>query len=153
MFIYSQVSGKIDVSGNLVEIHATDKKSDGYKYIIDNLNKDYDCLVCAGGDGALSEAVSALINKNMDMPLGYIPSGSNNDFAKSIGIPYKMKEAAQAIVSGKRQSFDVRKFDERCFVYLAAFGLFTEVSYKTDQDLKNVMEHAPILFLASGILI
>lgn len=74
MFIYSLVSGKIDISGNLVEIHATDKKSDGYKYIIDNLNKDYDCLVCAGGNGALSEAVSALINKNMDMPLGYIPS-------------------------------------------------------------------------------
>ena len=60
MFIYSLVSGKIDISGNLVEIHATDKKSDGYKYIIDNLNKDYDCLVC--GDGTLPESVSALID-------------------------------------------------------------------------------------------
>ena len=85
---------------------------------MNNLDNSYECLVCVGGDGALS----ALINKNMDMPLGYIPSGSTNDFARSIGIPYKVKEAVQAIVSGERQSFDTRKFNERYFVYVAVFG-------------------------------
>ena len=161
MFVYNPVSGRMDVSRNLseivevfskdylVEIHATCEKGDGYKYIVNNLDNSYECLVCAGGDGTLSEAVSALIDKNIDMPLGYIPSGSTNDFARSIGIPDKMKEAAQAIVSGESRRYDAGRFNESCFIYVAAFGLFTEVSYKTDQDLKNVLGHAA--YIVSGI--
>ena len=161
MFVYNPVSGRKDVSRNLseivevfskdylVEIHATCEKGDGYKYIVNNLDNSYECLVCAGGDGTLSEAVSALIDKNIDMPLGYIPSGSTNDFARSIGIPDKMKEAAQAIVSGESRRYDAGRFNESCFIYVAAFGLFTEVSYKTDQDLKNVLGHAA--YIVSGI--
>ena len=161
MFVYNPVSGKMDVSRNLseivevfskdflVEIHATDEKGDGYKYIMYNLDENHDCLVCAGGDGTLSESVSALIDNGFDMLLGYIPSGSNNDFAKSIGIPYKMKEAAQAIVSGESRRYDAGRFNESCFIYVAAFGLFTEVSYKTDQELKNVLGHAA--YIVSGI--
>ena len=161
MFVYNPVSGRKDVSRNLseivevfskdylVEIHATCEKGDGYKYIVNNLDGSYECLVCAGGDGTLSEAVSALIDKSIDMPLGYIPSGSTNDFARSIGIPDKMKEAAQAIVSGESRRYDAGRFNESCFIYVAAFGLFTEVSYKTDQDLKNVLGHAA--YIVSGI--
>lgn len=161
MFVYNPVSGRMDVSRNLseivevfskdylVEIHATCEKGDGYKYIVNNLDNGYECLVCAGGDGTLSEAVSALIDKNIDMPLGYIPSGSTNDFARSIGIPDKMKEAAQAIVSGESRRYDAGRFNESCFIYVAAFGLFTEVSYKTDQELKNVLGHAA--YIVSGI--
>ena len=161
MFVYNPVSGRKDVSRNLseivevfskdylVEIHATCEKGDGYKYIVNNLDNSYECLVCAGGDGTLSEAVSALIDKNIDMPLGYIPSGSTNDFARSIGIPDKMKEAAQAIVSGESRRYDAGRFNESCFIYVAAFGLFTEVSYKTDQELKNVLGHAA--YIVSGI--
>ena len=161
MFVYNPVSGRMDVSRNLseiveafskdylVEIHATCEKGDGYKYIVNNLDNSYECLVCAGGDGTLSEAVSALIDKNIDMPLGYIPSGSTNDFARSIGIPDKMKEAAQAIVSGESRRYDAGRFNESCFIYVAAFGLFTEVSYKTDQELKNVLGHAA--YIVSGI--
>ena len=89
------------------------------------------------------------MDKNIDMPLGYIPSGSTNDFARSIGIPDKMKEAAQAIVSGDSHRYDAGRFNESCFIYVAAFGLFTEVSYKTDQDLKNVLGHAA--YIVSGI--
>ena len=161
MFVYNPVSGRKDVSRNLseivevfskdylVEIHATCEKGDGYKYIVNNLDNSYECLVCAGGDGTLSEAVSALIDKNIDMPLGYIPSGSTNDFARSIGIPDKMKEAVQAIVSGESRRYDAGRFNESCFIYVAAFGLFTEVSYKTDQELKNVLGHAA--YIVSGI--
>ena len=161
MFVYNPVSGRMDVSRNLseivevfskdylVEIHATCEKGDGYKYIVNNLDNSYECLVCAGGDGTLSEAVSALIDKNIDMPLGYIPNGSTNDFARSIGIPDKMKEAAQTIVSGESRRYDAGRFNESCFIYVAAFGLFTEVSYKTDQDLKNVLGHAA--YIVSGI--
>lgn len=162
MFVYNPVSGKMDVSRNLseivevfskdflVEIHATDEKGDGYKYIMDNLDENYDCLVCAGGDGTLSESVSALIDKGIDMPLGYIPSGSTNDFARSIGIPDNMREAALAICNGECKSYDIGKFNESYFVYVAAFGLFTEVSYKTDQELKNILGHAA--YIVSGIM-
>lgn len=162
MFVYNPVSGRMDVSRNLseivevfskdylVEIHATCEKGDGYKYIVNNLDNSYECLVCAGGDGTLSESVSALINLGINVPLGYIPSGSTNDFARSIGIPERMVDAARVIVSGGSQSFDIGKFNDSYFVYVAAFGLFTEVSYKTDQELKNVLGHAA--YIVSGIM-
>lgn len=162
MFVYNPVSGKADIGKNLsgiveilskdyiVNIHATTEKNDAYRYILDNLNDKYSLLVCSGGDGTLSETVSGLIDTGLDIPLGYIPSGSTNDYAKSIGICSNMYDAANAIVKGTTKSYDVGGFNKSYFVYVAAFGLFTDVSYKTDQDLKNILGHAA--YIVSGIM-
>ena len=103
---------------------------------------NYDLVVCSGGDGTLDEVVTGMMQCKAKVPLGYIPAGSTNDFASSLGIPKDMEKAAEAAVTGKPFPCDVGLFNGDYFVYVAAFGLFTEVSYKTSQEWKNVLGHA-----------
>lgn len=107
--------------------------------------KDYDLVVCSGGDGTLNETITGLWEANCSVPLGYIPCGSTNDFAASHGIPVEPEQAAMRIVRTHTEDYDVGQFDARCFVYVAAFGAFSAISYNTDQNLKNMVGHAAYL--------
>lgn len=84
-----------------------------------------------------------------DIPIGYIPAGSTNDFASSLFIPKNMKKAAQAIVDGSLYRCDVGKMNQNIFAYIAAFGLFTDVAYETDQDVKNILGH--VAYMLEGM--
>lgn len=84
-----------------------------------------------------------------NLPIGYIPAGSTNDFGISLRLPKNMIRAAGIAVTGKDFPCDVGAFNEDVFVYIAAFGLFTEVSYETDQDVKNVLGH--LAYLLEGV--
>lgn len=98
----------------------------------------YDLLVCSGGDGTLNEVVSGLVKDNKHIPIGYLPAGTTNDFASSLQIPKNnLPAAAQQVIDGKSFLCDVGKFNDQIFMYVAAFGAFTEVSYSTPQDFKN----------------
>lgn len=97
--------------------------------------------MCSGGDGTLNEAVAGMIDSGTDRPIGYIPSGSTNDFASSLLIPKTVTHAVKNIVDGTEYLCDVGSFNGRWFNYVAAFGLFTEVSYATPQQLKNTFGH------------
>ncbi|MCC8066199.1 MAG: YegS/Rv2252/BmrU family lipid kinase [Clostridiales bacterium] len=104
---------------------------------------DFDLIVCSGGDGTLDEVVTGLMESGVRRTIGYIPAGSTNDFAGSIGIPRQMERAAEAIVEGEQFRCDIGRFNKSdYFVYVAAFGLLTDVSYQTKQELKNVLGHA-----------
>ncbi|MCD7767139.1 MAG: YegS/Rv2252/BmrU family lipid kinase [Lachnospiraceae bacterium] len=103
----------------------------------------YDIIVCSGGDGTLDEVVTGMIESGVSLPIGYIPSGSTNDFAGSIGIPKQAERAADTVVDGEPFQCDIGRFNGNdYFVYVAAFGLLTDVSYQTKQELKNVLGHA-----------
>ena len=106
---------------------------------------DFDLVVCSGGDGTLNEAVSGLMRIENRPPLGYIPSGSTNDFASSLGLPRDILQAAAMIVNGEPRRIDAGSFNDRWFTYVAAFGLFTDVTYETPQGLKNVFGHTAYL--------
>lgn len=84
---------------------------------------NYDLVVCSGGDGTLDEVVTGMMQCKAKVPLGYIPAGSTNDFASSLGIPKDMEKAAEAAVIGKPFPCDVGLFNGDYFVYVAAFGL------------------------------
>lgn len=102
----------------------------------------YDVVVCAGGDGTLNETVTGLLKGESPLPVGYIPAGSTNDFASGLGLPKNPIKAAQAIVEGECHPQDIGNFNgERKFTYIASFGAFTETSYNTNQNLKNVLGH------------
>ncbi len=103
----------------------------------------YNYVVCSGGDGTLDEVVTGMMRRHRErrVPIGYIPAGSTNDFAKSLGIPQKMEDAAWTVMHGKRFACDIGAFNSDYFVYIAAFGIFTDVSYQTDQQMKNVLGH------------
>ncbi|MBQ4577672.1 MAG: YegS/Rv2252/BmrU family lipid kinase [Clostridia bacterium] len=98
---------------------------------------DYDLVVCSGGDGTLNETVNGLMPLERRPVLGYIPAGTTNDFAASLGIPKQMAKAALAAVEGVPVSVDVGRFGSKYFAYVAAFGAFTDVTYSTPQQYKN----------------
>ncbi len=108
--------------------------------------KDYDRVVCAGGDGTLNEVIGGMLEHKITIPLGYIPCGSTNDFASSMGIPLDPKKAATIISNGMPSPLDVGKFGTRHFSYVASFGIFTAASYSTAQDVKNLLGHVAYVF-------
>ncbi len=157
LFIYNPRAGKgsignhigviVDIftkGGYKVTIYPTQCQGDGEVIAAQWVN-DFDRIVCAGGDGTLDEIVTGVKTASASVPIGYIPTGSTNDFARSIGLPRTIKRAAQVAVSDRLFLCDIGKFNSRYFVYVAAFGLFTEVTYETDQNLKNIFGYTAYL--------
>ena len=109
----------------------------------------FDRVVCFGGDGTLNETVSGLLRLDAPPPLGYIPGGSTNDFAASLGLSPDPVEAARQITSSEGALLDVGRFNGRSFVYIASFGAFTRVSYSAPQSIKNDLGH--LAYLLQGV--
>ncbi|WP_347559750.1 YegS/Rv2252/BmrU family lipid kinase [Clostridium sp. AM58-1XD] len=131
-------------AGYEVRVYITQQPLDA-KNVAAQKGRKMDLIVCSGGDGTLNETVSGLMELKDPPPLGYIPAGSTNDYGTSLNIPKQMLQAAKVAVTGENQMADVGKFcDEKYFVYIAGFGAFTEVSYLTPQDKKNVLGHQAI---------
>lgn len=131
-------------AGYTVNVHTTQDRGDATNVVREQA-KAYDLVVCSGGDGTLDEAVTGMMLAGADTPLGYIPAGSTNDFANSLKIPKNMIQAAKAAVTGTPFACDVGEFNGDFFIYVAAFGIFTDVSYATSQELKNVLGHVAYL--------
>lgn len=110
---------------------------------------EVDRIVCCGGDGTFNETASGILKSGLDVPLGYIPAGSTNDVASSLGLSNNILQAARDIVEGAPQPVDMGAFGNRYFSYIASFGAFTRTSYTTPQSLKNTLGHAA--YILSGI--
>lgn len=117
--------------------------------VLKNYGHEFDLVVCCGGDGTLHTITNELLSLNNTLPLGYIPSGSTNDFASSAGIPKVIHDAAAIICAGNPEYIDVGNFNGRYFSYIAAFGIFTAVSYETDQELKRNLGH--LAYILNGL--
>lgn len=154
LFIYNPRAGKAQIRSNLLDIidifvkagyqvtaYPTQATGDAVKAVREIKDDSYDLLVCSGGDGTLDEVVTGMMQCNLRIPIGYVPAGSTNDFAHSLQIPRNMIKAAEGIVNGDSFASDIGIFNDDIFVYIAAFGLFTDVSYETKQDMKNVLGH------------
>ncbi len=102
---------------------------------------EMDLVVCCGGDGTFNETVSGILSAGVKTPIGYIPAGSTNDFATSLGLKGSFVQNARRIVNGTPTPVDVGKFGERYFTYVASFGAFTRASYATPQSVKNALGH------------
>lgn len=153
LFIYNPFSGKGMVKENLsdiidcfvkngyqVGVYPTQGRLDAKEQVIHRAYQ-YDMIVCSGGDGTLNEVISGLMELPERPVLGYIPAGSTNDFAQSIKLPKSMVEAAAIAVNGMQISVDIGGFGRKKFIYIAAFGAFTDVSYMTPQEMKNLLGH------------
>ena len=111
--------------------------------------REFDCVVCAGGDGTFNEVVSGVYAAGSDTPIGYIPAGSTNDFASSMHLSRNLLQAARDIVEGEPHTLDLGSFNGRCFSYVASFGAFTRASYATSQSVKNALGH--LAYVLGGI--
>ena len=135
-------------AGYLACVHITQGPGDGARVVREQA-QDMDMVVCCGGDGTFNETVEGLRTCQLDIPLGYIPAGSTNDFATSLQLPTDPVSAAMRIVKGKPQQVDVGCFGGRHFTYVASFGAFTRASYNTPQNIKNALGHAA--YILGGI--
>ena len=158
LFVYNPRAGKemlkprlsdvLDIfvkAGYEVTVHPTQAYRDAYYQIKEYEVGKYDLIACSGGDGTIDEVATGMM-KRREMgkdvvPVGYIPAGTTNDFAKSLHIPRKPLAAADNAVKGVPFPCDIGKFNDSVFVYIAAFGIFTDVTYETDQAVKNVLGH------------
>ena len=100
-----------------------------------------DLVVCCGGDGTLNETIAGLLEAGLNVPIGYIPSGTTNDFASSLKLSHNPVQAAKDILEGQPVPYDIGRFGHRYFCYVASFGAFTKSSYAVPQTLKNTLGH------------
>lgn len=131
--------------GYEVTVHVTQNRNDT-ENTARSVGENYDIIVCAGGDGTLNGTVSGIFNLKNKPKVGYIPAGTTNDFAASWGIPKNPVDAARSIITTEPVKTDISTFCGKPFVYVAAFGAFTEVSYQTPQQLKNSLGRTAYLF-------
>ena len=141
--IRPKLLGILDVftkAGYRPEVYITQRQGDARK-IAEKWGSRVRLIVCSGGDGTLNEVVNGMMSLKKRPVLGYIPAGSTNDFAVGLKISRSMEKAAQTIIKGRPYAVDVGLLGEHHFVYIAAFGAFTDVSYMTSQEAKNKLGH------------
>lgn len=126
----------------------TEKRGDGTAFARSRA-KDFDLIVCIGGDGTFNEVIAGVIESGVDVPIGYIPAGSTNDFANSLSLSKNVVQAARDIVGGVPRSLDIGCFNGRYFSYVASFGAFTRASYEAPQSIKNALGH--LAYILEGI--
>lgn len=122
----------------LVEAFATQKEGDASRYARER-GSGADLIVCLGGDGTLNEIINGVITLSEIPEIGYIPMGSTNDFAESIGLPADFEDCLSIAVKGKSMLYDIGDLNGRKFLYVAALGAFSAVSYSTPQQAKNIL--------------
>ena len=164
LFVFNPKSGMGLIKNNLLDIvdvmvkagyeptvYPTQARGDATRKVRED-GANYERIVCSGGDGTLDEVVTGMREADLHMPLGYIPAGSTNDFARTLGIPSDMVKAAEIAVGEHIFPCDVGQFNDDTFIYIAGFGIFTEISYDTPQELKNVLGHAAYILSAAKSL-
>ena len=161
-FILNLQSGKATISSKLalvidmftkagyeVTARPTQERMDACAAAKYACGQGFDIIVCSGGDGTLNEVIQGVMRSENRLPIGYIPAGSTNDFARGVGIPRNIIDAVQWIIDGKEYPCDIGSFNDKYFTYIAAFGAFTEVTYETSQQVKNVLGH--VAYVLNGI--
>ncbi|MDD4815720.1 MAG: YegS/Rv2252/BmrU family lipid kinase [Clostridia bacterium] len=140
-YIYNQLK----TFYNEVECYETKASLDAYKFLLENA-KHFDVIVISGGDGTLSECVSAIAKTNTQIKIGYIPSGTVNDVAKTLKISPNIKKTLQNINLDKTTPYDLMKINDNYGIYVCCFGIFTDTSYQTSQKLKNIFGKIAYVF-------
>ena len=136
----SDIIALFNRAGYAVTVYMTAGTGDATQ-AAEKLAPGMDLVVCCGGDGTFSETVCGLLRRGLDIPVGYIPAGTTNDFASSLKLPTDIMEAARNIALGTPTRLDVGKFNHQYFTYVASFGAFTRASYATPQNVKNALGH------------
>ena len=155
LFIYNPLAGRqkarqhlsaiLEVfadKGYLVTAYPTRNRGDA-TYAAATLAPGYDLIVCCGGDGTLNETVAGLMHLPPERRpvLGYIPTGTTNDFSRNLSFPRGMDKIAAVACAGIPRACDLGLANGKWFTYVAAFGLFTDVTYTTPQNAKNLLGH------------
>lgn len=135
-----ELINEFDDYGYATEVHYTRAQGHATELVLRHARKA-DLIVCMGGDGTLNEVIEGIIIGGIAAPLGYIPTGSTNDFASSLNLSHQPHIAARDIMTRTAHHLDIGRFNDRYFVYTASCGIFTRASYETPQNFKNIFGH------------
>lgn len=150
-FIYNPYSGEnviLNEIDTVVSMHQEKglqimpyriNKDSSIEEALDAIDDTYEYILIAGGDGTVDSLVNAMMKRNIDLPVGILPVGTANDFGTFLGISSDVKEACAQILNSKPKSVNIGKINDKYFVNVASCGLFTDVSQKTDINLKNTI--------------
>lgn len=134
--------------GYRITVHITARKGDAAE-IVENLDDTYSTIVVCGGDGTLNEVITGVMKNRNDYKIGYIPSGTLNEWSQGLKISRNLKKAAKDIVTGNEARLDIGKFADKYFSYTASFGALTSASYSAPQNIKNVL--GQLAYVLEGI--
>ncbi len=167
LFLYNPTAGKGHISqrlhgiverltraGWLVSAYPTQGKGDAAR-MVRARGAQFERVICAGGDGTLSQTVAGVMELASEQRpvIGFIPAGSTNDCAHNFNLPTGLLAAASvAGKDGVPKALDVGRLNDTPFIYVAAFGAFTEVAYDTPQELKNTFGHMAYIMAGIGQL-
>lgn len=132
--------------GYTVTVYPTKARGDATDYVWGLSENEYERIVVCGGDGTLNEVITGLMKSGLHITLGYIPSGTLNEWSSGLGIARSIPKAAEDITNGKKIQLDIGKFGDKYFSYTASFGAFTDASYSAPQDIKNMLGQAAYFF-------
>lgn len=133
-------------AGYSVTVYPTKCRSDATETVKNIKKNEFDTIVVCGGDGTLNEVITGIMQSGLDIPLGYIPAGTLNEWSTGLNISKDIVKAAKDILNGNLAELDIGKFSDKYFSYTASFGAFTEASYSAPQDVKNVLGQAAYFF-------
>ena len=167
LFIYNPKAGRQRVRGMLPDLLAVFAR-EGFEttvhptmaageaaQVAEAQAAQFDRVVCCGGDGTLNETVHGMLAVPEDCRpvLGYIPTGTTNDYAKTLGLPRSTEKLAEVACTGVPRAVDIGDSSGKRFTYVTAFGLFTDVSYSTPQSAKNLLGHFAYVLEGAGRLL
>lgn len=150
-FIYNPYSGEnsiINELDNVIKLHQEAglsvvpyriQKGKDLSDALDIIDKTYEYILIAGGDGTVDSLVNAMKHRNINIPIGILPVGTANDFGKFINMPNDIEEACKQILESRPVAVDVGKVNDKYFINVASTGLFTDISQKIDGNLKNTI--------------
>lgn len=134
--------------GYSVTVYPTASRGDATR-VVEELPDEYKTVVCCGGDGTLNEVITGVIKGEKKVSIGYIPSGTLNEWSSGLGISKNIKKAAEDILTGKEVPLDIGRIGNSYFTYTASFGAFTSASYSAPQDVKNIL--GQVAYVLEGI--
>ncbi len=136
----AEIVGSFSGAGYLTQVLMTTGRGDARDFAVE-YGGEVDRVVVSGGDGTLNEVIDGLLSGGHTTPIGYIPAGSTNDFANSVGLPKTISACVDRVINGEAKPVDIGSFNGRYFSYVASFGVFTSTTYSVPQNLKNIFGH------------
>lgn len=146
----TDIINKLSSADFEIDVERTKCQGDATTIVAEKGN-GYDLVLCCGGDGTLNETINGLMTLENRAPVGYIPSGSTNDLASTLGIPVGVGPATDMILNGKTNGYDIGKFGDKYFNYIASFGVASDLAYTTPQKWKNLFGHQAYVMYGVGV--
>ena len=148
-FVYNPNSGEKKIIGqldNIIKIYQENNYTlipyrlnieESVSKSLEDIDDTYDHLIVAGGDGTADMVLNAMKSLDINIPIGILPTGTANDFARALQIPFDLEEATKNIINSRPKKIDIGKINHKYFINVASAGMLTDVSQRINKDFKN----------------